>query len=388
MADFVNGNRIQLLKSGVEYFPALEAEFEAARREIHLEAYIFESDATGRSVAAALARAARRGVATHLLVDGFGSKGLDPRLIDGMKQAGVQLLVYRPDITPWQLRHARLRRMHRKIAVVDARVALVGGINVVDDADAARDAPSRFDFAVRVEGPLVAQIHPVVKRLWRLVNATQFQARLPKAPELLPPAQFRSGQRAAFIVRDNLGHRRDIEQEYLSAIEGAKQEVLIANAYFFPGLTFRRALMDAAARGVRVSLLLQGRIEYVLQHYAARALYGAFLDAGIEIHDYYKSFLHAKVAVIDRHWATVGSSNIDPFSLLLAREANVVIADDGFAGELRDRLLAAIAEEAIEVRRESWAAQPLAVRALTWMSYGLVRFLTGAFAYGRAREFT
>jgi len=98
--------------------------------------------------------------------------------------------------------------------------------------------------------------------------------------------------------------------------------------------------------------------------------------------------MHAKVAVIDRHWATVGSSNIDPFSLLLAREANVVIEDDGFAGQLRDSLLAAIAEGAVQVRRENWAAQPLAVRALTWTSYGLARFLTGVFAYGRAKEFT
>jgi len=135
-------------------------------------------------------------------------------------------------------------------------------------------------------------------------------------------------------------------------------------------------------------LLLQGRVEYVLLHYASRALYGAFLDAGIEIHEYHKSFMHAKVAVIDRHWATVGSSNIDPFSLLLAREANVVIEDEEFAGQLRDSLLAAMAEGAVEVRRESWAAQPLAVRALTWTSYGLARFLTGVFAYNRAQKFT
>jgi cardiolipin synthase A/B len=141
-------------------------------------------------------------------------------------------------------------------------------------------------------------------------------------------------------------------------------------------------------RGVRVTLLLQGKVEYVLQHYASRALYGSFLDAGIEIHEYHKSYLHAKVAVVDCCWSTVGSSNIDPFSLLLAREANVVIDDEGFAGELRAGLLAAIADGATQVRRESWAAEPLAVRTMTWLSYGLARFLTGVFAYGRAKEFT
>jgi cardiolipin synthase len=198
----------------------------------------------------------------------------------------------------------------------------------------------------------------------------------------------RGTQRAAFVVRDNVAHRGDIEQAYLAAIRSARSEIIIASAYFFPGLSFRRALTDAAARGVRVILLLQGRVEYVLLHYASRALYGAFLDAGIEINEYHRSFMHAKVAVIDRHWATVGSSNIDPFSLLLAREANVVIEDEGFAGQLRDSLLAAIAEGAVQLRRESWAAQPWPVRALTWASYGLARFLTGVFAYGRAEEFT
>jgi cardiolipin synthase len=386
MSVFFNGNAITL-RSGVEYFPALLAELDAAEREIHLETYIFESDATGRDVAEALARAAGRGVATHLLVDGFGSQDIDRALVREMEAAGVRFLVYRPHVSPWTLRHARLRRMHRKIAVIDARVAFVGGINV-DNAVPAGGTVPRFDFAVRVEGPLVGEIHSVVKRLWTLVNATRLRARLPDAPRLVPPQVVRGGQRAALVVRDNIGHRRDIEQAYLAAFERARSEILIANAYFFPGQTFRRALMEAAARGVRVVLLLQGRVEYLLQHYASRALYGAFLDAGIEIHEYYKSYLHAKVAVVDRRWATVGSSNIDPFSLLLAREANVVIEDEGFAGGLRASLLAAIADGAMQIRREKWAAQPLAVRALTWTSYGLARLLTGLFAYGRAEEFT
>jgi len=388
MAEFVNGNRITLLKSGVEYFPALAAEFDAAQREIHLETYIYEDDIAGRTIAAALARAAQRGVATYVMVDGFGSKDLGSELIEGLRAAGVRILVYRPQISPWTLRLARLRRMHRKIAVIDARVAFVGGINIIDDMDTPNHTPPRYDYAVRIDGPLVARIHPVVKRLWALVTATQFKSAWPRLRDLGPFTVPRGGQRAAFVVRDNVAHRRDIEQEYLAAIRRARSEILIASAYFFPGLSFRRALTDAAARGVRVILLLQGRVEYVLLHYASRALYGAFLDAGIEIHEYHQSFMHAKVAVIDRHWATVGSSNIDPFSLLLAREANVVIEDDGFAGQLRDSLLAAIATGAVQVRRESWAAQPLAVRALTWTSYGLARFLTGLFAYGRAGEFT
>ena len=388
MTEFVSGNRITLLRNGAEYFPALAAEFDAAQREIHLEAYIYEDDVAGRTIAAALARAARRGVATYVLVDGFGSKDLGSELIEGLRAAGVRFLVYRPNISPWTFRRARLRRMHRKVAVIDARVAFVGGINVIDDMDTPKHTPPRFDYAVRIDGPLVARIHRVVKRLWALVTATQFKSTSAGLRDLGPFTAPRGGQRAAFLVRDNVAHRRDIEQAYLAAIRRARSEIVIASAYFFPGQSFRRALMDAAARGVRVILLLQGRVEYVLLHYASRALYGAFLDAGIEIHEYRKSFMHAKVAVIDRHWATVGSSNIDPFSFLLAREANVVIEDDKFAGQLRASLLAAMTKGAVHVRRESWAAQPLAVRALTWTSYGLARFLTGVFAYGRAGEFT
>ena len=388
MAEFVNGNRITLLKTGAEYFPQLEAEIDGAQFEIHLETYIFKADATGRAVAGALARAARRGVAVRVLVDGYGSQDLDPALVKQMEAAGVQFLVYRPNISPWSLRHARLRRLHRKIAVIDARVAFIGGINVLDDVDRPGRTLPRFDFAVRVEGPMLGKIHPVVRWLWKLVSTTQLRARLSSAVRLDPSLEHRGRQRAAFVTRDNLGHRRDIEQAYLQAIGRARSEILIANAYFFPGQSFRWALRDAAARGVRVILLLQGRVEYVLQHYASRALYGAFLDAGIEIHEYFRSFLHAKVAVIDRHWATVGSSNIDPYSLVLAREANVVIEDEAFAAQLRESLLAALNEGAAQVKRESWKSQPWPVRVFTWGCYGLVRLLTGLFAYGRAREFT
>jgi cardiolipin synthase len=386
MAEFVDGNSIVLLSNGVEYFPALEAEFDAARHEIFLETYLFEDDVSGRIIAAALARAARRGVATHLMVDGFGGKTMSPELIAELRATGVRYLAYRPDISPWSFRRARLRRLHRKVAVIDARVAFVGGINVIDDMDTPGHTPPRIDYAMRIEGPLVAHIDPVVKRLWSLVAATQLQADWSSPHQSTPRIEPSGAQRAVFLIRDNLAHRRDIEDAYLAAIANARSEILVANAYFLPGLSFRRALVEAAARGVRVMLLLQGRVEYVLMHYASRALYGAFLDSGIEIHEYHKSFLHAKVAVIDRQWATVGSSNIDPFSLLLAREANVVVEDGAFAEALRRSLFDTMEKGAVQLRPEGWKEQPLARRTLTWMSYGLARLLTGVFAYGRDEE--
>lgn len=387
MTELVEGNRIVLLCAGAEYFPALEAACDGAQYEIHVETYIFDGDAAGTRIANSLMRAAERGVDVHLLVDGYGSRQLDKALVEAMRAAGVRYLAYRPDIAPWRYPRQRLRRMHRKLAVIDGAVAFVGGINVIDDMHTPRHKPPRIDYAVRIEGPLVREIHPVVKRLWTLVEFMQLGESWPKT--VLPPRDRLPGgrQRAAFVVRDNLRHRSDIEEAYLSAIARARSEIVIACAYFFPGYRFRRALLDAAARGVRVVLLLQGRVEYVLLHFASRALYGPFLEAGIEIHEYHRSFLHAKVAVIDGHWATVGSSNIDPFSLLMAREANVVVEDREFAGELFRRLQGALVSGARQLEPEGWRERPLLLRAAIWISYGAARLLTGLFAYGRVREF-
>lgn len=389
MSDFLGGNRIRLLRTGAEYFPALQAAIDGAREQVHLETYIFDADMTGHMIAAALSRAAARGVATHVLIDGFGSKDLNDDVIREMLAAGVRLLKFRPEISPWTLKRQRLRRLHRKIAVIDGGVAFVGGINVIDDMHTPGQIPPRFDYAVQVEGPLLAEIHRSVSTLWKFVYRTQLRPQLPRGEAATVKAAACGSQRAAFVVRDNFRHRNDIEEAYLDAIAGARGEIVIACAYFFPGRTFRRALIDAAARGVRVVLLLQGRVEYLLLHYASRALYVHFLNAGVEIFEYHRSFLHAKVAVIDNRWATVGSSNIDPMSLLLAREANVLIDDAQFARELRLSLDDAIKSGAQAVQRAEWerTSHSLTVRALTWVCYELVRFLSGWSSYGRAREF-
>ncbi|HYH40634.1 MAG TPA: cardiolipin synthase ClsB [Burkholderiales bacterium] len=387
MTEFEEGNQLILLENGREYFPALEAACDAAVREIHVETYIYADDAAGERIGAALVRAARRGVAAHLLVDGYGSKRLGDAFLERLRQGGVKVLVYRPDIAPWRTPRQRLRRMHRKLAVIDARIAFVGGINVIDDMHTPGHTPPRFDYAVRLEGPLLGEVHTAVKRLWSVVQLTQLGGGWPNFETQAPHIAACGRERAAFLVRDNLWHRDDIEEAYLSAIGQARSEVLIANSYFFPGLAFRHALVEATARGVRVVLLLQGRVEYRLLHYASRALYGSLLDAGVEIHEYHKSFLHAKVAVIDGEWATVGSSNIDPFSLLLAREANLVVSDRAFATRLRGSLQNAMRIGARQVVAEAWHRRPLPERIAHWTCYGFARLLTGVSAYGQAREF-
>ncbi len=376
------GNRITLLRSGAEYFPALEAAIRAARREIYLESYIYEGDETGWRITNALADAARRGVAVHVLVDGFGAKEMPHEMVRALQRAGAERLVYRPEISPFRIRKYRLRRMHRKLVAIDGAVAFVGGINIIDDFEPSGEDPPRLDFAVKIEGPLLRPIQEAAQRLWTRVAWVHLKRRRRRKRHLEVDDSPRGEQSAAFVVRDNFRHRSDIEDAYLAAIDGAHDEILIANAYFFPGIRFRRALLRAAARGVRVTLLLQGKIEYTLQHYASRALYGALLQAGVEIYEYHKSYLHAKVAVIDRHWATVGSSNIDPFSLLLAREANVVVEDRAFAAELRLALRAALEDGALVIEGARWFRLPLWQRIPMWVSYGIGRFIVGMVGFG------
>jgi cardiolipin synthase len=380
--ELVDGNRLQLLRTGAEFFPALEAAIAAARHEVYVESYIFADDAAGRRVARALAEAAGQGVRTHVIVDGITVKRYMGGLQEQLLAANVSLAIYRPDISPWDFSARRLRRMHRKIAVIDARVAFIGGINVIDDMHTPGHTPPRYDYAVRIEGPLVASIRAETDRLWRLVALSNFQQWWEAAPP--PPADTAPGgfQRAAFVVRDNFRHRSDIEDAYLAAIERANEEIILASAYFFPGARFRRALAAAAGRGVRVILLLQARVEYMLLHYASRALYGQLLDAGVQIFEYSKSFLHAKVAVVDGRWATVGSSNIDALSLLLMREANVVVEDRRFALELRESLLERVVDGARPVARARWRRQPLHQRVRIWIAYGIARFFIGWFGYG------
>ncbi len=383
MARMISNNQISLLQNGAAYFPAMEAALERAQHEIYIESYIFKNDNTGRCIAEALKRAALRGVKTHLLIDGFGSSGLPKNMLDALEAAGVMVMKFRPRVSPWTLRRKRLRRLHRKIVMVDRKIAFVGGINITDDMDTAGQT-TRYDCAVSVEGPLVEEIHHSSRRVWsRVAWARRLCATWRRNNDNKNVSSKESGgnMRSAFLIRDNIHHRRDIENAYLRAIEQARFEIILANAYFLPGLNFRHALLDAAGRGVRVILLLQGMVEFPLLHYASLALRGSFLDAGIEIYEYHKGILHAKVAVIDEHWATVGSSNLDPFSLLLALEANVVVDDENFAKTVKHSLEQAMHSGARRILQGNWRMQPIRLRLISWLSYGLVRFMTGIAGY-------
>ena len=394
---WVGGNCVELLPLGEALFPALLRAWGAARSEIWLETYIFHDDAIARALAQALVDAARRGVRVRVLVDGLGSNRSIATLRATFDDGGVEFMVYRP----WQhwfdlVQRGHWRRLHRKLCVVDGREAFVGGINLIDDRldlHHGWSAQPRLDYAVALRGPAVAQVRASMRRLWlrtattgsvrrqlahapgpdllrsapvrRRYLAELFDAAAGRAPA--PPQQGCAGaaptMRAALVVRDNLLHRRAIEHAYVRAIDRARRSVLLVTPYFYPGQTFRDALKGAAARGVEVTLLLQGRADYRAAAWAAQALYAEMLHAGVGIFEYHRAFLHGKVAVIDELWATVGSSNIDPLSLLVNREANLLVRDAAFAATLARHVRAQLAD-AVPIdgqrlrRRVAWWVPP------------------------------
>ncbi|MEN9996128.1 MAG: putative cardiolipin synthase YbhO [Pseudomonadota bacterium] len=398
-----DGHQIKLLKGGTEFFPELIRAMDAARSHIQLETYIFDFHGDGALVAAALERAGRRGLRVWVVVDGVGTPRLREEWRERFDKAGVVWRVYSPLGALGLLIPSRWRRLHRKLCVMDGHVAFCGGINILDDwhdpQHGALKAP-RLDFAVCATGALVQQVQEAAMQLWWRMQAVRHvrQQNFPeafssfKAAGLHLPwlhdAQLAQGQtwvaRAGLLLRDNVMNRGQIEKAYRRAIGMARHDILIANAYFLPGRKLRQALVHAAQRGVRVRLLLQGRYEYFMQYHAARPVYRQLLAAGVEIYEYSESFLHAKVAVIDAHhehpWATVGSSNLDPFSLLLAREANVVVADGEFAKHLHAALAEAIDTGSDRIIPGSLLARSKFQRGMDWLAFGLMRlaiWLTG-----------
>ena len=408
-------HQLTLLKGGEALFAALVEAIAGARAEVLLETYMFEFARSVLPVAQALADAAARGVSVCVVVDGVGTGEVPAEWQQRWRAAGVHWRVFNP-AQGWRLLlPKRWRRLHRKLCVVDGRVAFCGGVNLLDDYFDPNHGDleqPRFDFSVRVSGPLVADVHDTMTRLWarlQLVRERDFSAALGAVraaaqagtdmaddglrdgidapPEgdassaASPPAR---GARAALVLRDNVRFRRRIERTYRLAIAQAKSEILIANAYFIPGVQLQRALLRAARRGVKITLLLQGRYEYFMQYHASRAVYGVLLNAGVEIIEYEASFLHAKVAVMDAEngaIATVGSSNLDPFSLLLAREANIFVRDDAFAAELRTHLMQAIAQQGRRVDPDVHRTRSFMPRTLAWVAYALMR--VALFATGR-----
>lgn len=395
------GHTLQLLEGGRQLFDAMVKAMDQAQSFVWVETYILQASNDVLQVLEALERAAHRGLDVRLLVDAVGTPKPDPFWVQRLELAGVHVQVFRPMGRLGLLIPSRWRRLHRKLCLVDGGVGFCGGINLIDDLDDVAlgrlDQP-RLDFALQVQGPLLKDLQDTMARLWwrtTLVHDVthrdfpsawthwQAQRRSRAHVELIalkPDAPTAHPAQAALLLRDNILHRHDIEKAYLKAIGEARQHIVIANAYFIPGRRLRRALSLAVQRGVKVQLLIQGKYERFLQYHAARPVHAALLKAGVDINEYAPSALHAKVAVVDGRWATVGSTNLDPLSLLLAREANVVTTDRYFALQLQTRLQVLLQTQGTPLDLATLNARPWWQRWQDGLAFAVMRtvlFLTG-----------
>lgn len=352
-----DGNRVELLVNGEGFYPSVFAAIAGARHEVLLETFIIRDDKVGRALRQVLIEASERGVRVELIADGYGTPDLDAGYLGPLLEAGVRLHLFDPQPLLLGMRTNLFRRLHRKHVVVDGRLAFVGGINFCADHLADFGPMAKQDYAVSIEGPSVEDI-----RRASLELLSQY-GDIPAADAVHSSGPAGSC-RTCLAIRDNLYRRTEIEQHYLRAIGQARERLLIANAYFFPGYRLLRALRDAARRGVKVRLILQGLPDMPLVRLCSKLLYDTLLRDGVEIYEYCDRPLHGKVAVVDRRWATVGSSNLDPLSLSLNLEGNLMIEDGAFASAL-DQHLQTLSENSCRrvtrqyARRGYWWRAPL-----------------------------
>lgn len=327
------GNDVQLLVNGEEFFPEVYDCIRAATKEILLETFIIFDDKVGRELKAALLDAAGRGVHIDITVDGYGTADLNSEFIAQMTQAGIRMHMFDPRPRLLGMRTNLFRRLHRKIIVIDGEIGFIGGINFGADHLADYGPMAKQDYAVKVRGPIVADIHRAALAI--LVRSPAVGAEL---PAVKPVVRHVGNVRMLMAIRDNERHRTDIEDQYIAAIRSASYRLVLANAYFFPGYRILRELRNAARRGVKVTLILQGQPDMPWAQRCSSLLYDYLVRDGVTIREYCERPLHAKVALVDREWCTVGSSNLDPLSLSLNLEANLFIRDAALNQQLFENL--------------------------------------------------
>ncbi len=341
---YLPGNRLELYSEGGEAFGRMLESIAAARETVHLETYRLSSDKTGWRFCDALCAKAH-GAQVRLIFDSLGSRGISSAMITRLRNSGVQLLEYHP-VSPWRSRGAWSRRDHRKLLVVDGRVAFVGSLNISDEhAPAAEGGQGWRDAHVKVEGRAARELDALFREVWSRETGRSFE---------IAPVPAPAGDSYVWpAANQEILHRFYIRSSYLAAIRSARREVLLAHSYFLPDQRFRRALASAARRGVSVKILVPGASDVPPVWYASRAGYGALLRRGVRLFEWQGPILHSKVAVVDRLWAAIGSYNIDHRSLRHNLELNLHVLDAGFASGVAE-LIEGDIRRSPEITREKW----------------------------------
>lgn len=356
---YVPGNRVSMLVDGAAFFRGLEEAIAEAKRTVFVETYIIRADTNGWRIAHVLAAKAREGVEVALAYDGYGSLSLDPQLISELKAAGVKILEFRPisvwrGIWPWR------KRNHRKSVIVDTRIAIVGGQNLCDDYAAVEDGGKGWhDVSVRVEGPAVVQVEAMFRRMWAEQRGVML------ATSSQTPDPYPEGHQVRFLGNFGRRERAFIRRSYILAILGAEKYIRICNAYFVPDRVLTRALIRAARRGVRVEIIIGAATDVRAVLLMSRGMYSRLLFNGIKVYEWHDRILHAKTAVIDGEWATIGSSNLDNLSSFRNLEVNATILGERVGGALDDQFEIDRARSHA-ILPELWAKRPWVQRVIEW----------------------
>ncbi|WP_017876720.1 cardiolipin synthase [Janthinobacterium sp. CG_S6] len=368
----VKGNQVTLLFDGPQTMAEMLKAINAAKNNINLETYIFDQDALGLRFADALIEKQRAGVTVNIIYDSVGTLGVPQTFFERMRAAGIRLVAFNP-VNPTKLRGDAWKinnRDHRKVLIVDGKTAFTGGINISDtyaksSLFRSKSKPTEQsqvgwrDTHVKVQGPAVATFQWLFIKAWTGQDA----ADLPEADyfPLLPEV----GERLVRVIASEPGGGFEIYKAYILAIQQARRSIHITSAYFVPDQQTVAALCGAAGRGVDVKVVLPGVSDSGLVFHAGHALYDQLLGCGVRIHHLQLAVLHAKTAVIDGAWSTVGSTNIDMRSFMHNSELNVVVLGDSFGREMENAFLEDL-RDSVEITQESWAARPLAERMKEW----------------------
>lgn len=360
------GNLVTPLQDGAEGFPSMLDAISSASRYVHLETYILEEDTMGRTFARVLIEAAGRGAEVRLIYDGLGGFGLSADFRFALRDAGVRVAEYRPLSL---MRRRWSRRDHRKILVVDGKVGFAGGLNIADDyAPLDVGGAGWRDTHCRVEGPVVAQLDQMFWRTWHRAKGEPY----PLCPPL--PFEERPGRSLAQAIgSDHWGQRMAIRRHYLHAIRTATDYIYIANAYFVPDPGVRRALIRAARRGVNVNILTSADGDLKTVQFASEASFSRLLRRGVRIHLFSKTNMHAKTAVIDDVWATIGSYNLDYMSLMHNLEVVLEVVDRSVGKTMR-AMYEADLRHCDELSLDRWRRRPWWRKLAAWFFYKFKRW--------------
>jgi cardiolipin synthase len=364
----VPGNRATLHPGATAYFPAMFSAAAAAEKSLLVESYIFDDDEIGRNMLDIMAARAKAGVQVRLILDGFGSERYPFEKLQPLLAQGGEVYIHKP-VNLWSKGWALLKRLlllsrrfsnsdsrgrdHRKMVIIDGRRAFLGGINLTATEKDWRD------FMIEIEGPAAAGAVRLFTGLWNRKN------RPLDCPGIFPEPKPAGDLAVRILGHQTRNIRRAIFAAYRDGLGAAKTEIILANAYFLPDRPLRRLLFRAVKNGVRVRLLLPGKSDVPVAQAASEYFYHRLLRKGIEIYLYDAAVLHAKVAVVDGRWLTVGSYNLDHQSLFDNLEVTAVIEDDALGGELR-ALLAADLGRSRKLDLESWALRPWRDKLHSW----------------------